>query len=446
MEMRIQQRIFKSLFLGGLLLLSYLSHSQATIPPVKYDLNSDGSQYVRFTGLNQIWLRHTELNPGSTLFGNPVQSMTDIGIRRLRFQLIAQLTDRVFFYAQFGQNNFSFLQPRYTSSFFHDAITELKVHAEHISLGAGLTGWNGLSRYATPSIGSMLTLDAPLYQQATNGQSDQFLRKLSLYAKGQVGILDYKLAVSKPLAVQNATGGAPLLNPDRSTFNTEPTEFQYQGYFKLHLLDIESNLTPYNVGTYLGQKRMLTLGAGFIQQSNAMWKSNSNGDTNRTNLLLIGADIFLDLPINEVQSVIYTFYGAYTFYEFGQGYVRNVGVMNMANGTNGQGTFNGSGNAFPMIGTGNSLYLQTGIAFGKNVITEGGKLQPYAAAQYSVFRGLDAPMLMAEGGLNWYINGTHDSKVSVNYQSRPVFEADEEGQLVEGARRGMLQLQYQISF
>ncbi|NQV54156.1 MAG: hypothetical protein HQ500_13300 [Flavobacteriales bacterium] len=443
--MRKQQLFLKAVTCLGMVLLSTSVMSQG-IPQVKYKLNEDGSNYVRFTGLNQVWLRHTELNQGSTLFGDPVENITDIGIRRLRFQVIAQLTDRVFFYAQFGHNNFSFLQPRYTGSFFHDAITELKLHEQHLSLGAGLTGWSGLSRYASPSIGSMLTLDAPLYQQATNGQNDQFLRKLSLYAKGQVGILDYRLAVTKPMAVQNATGGAPLLNPEMITFNTQPANFQYQGYFKFQLLDQESNLTPYSTGTYLGQKKVLAIGLGFIQQSDAMWKTDALGDTNRADMRLMGADVFFDVPLNAESGMAYTFYGAYTFYDFGPGYVRNVGVMNMANGTNGKGTFNGSGNAFPMIGTGNSLYLQTGVAFGKNVITEGGKLQPYAAVQYSVFRGLDAAMLMAEGGMNWYLDGTTGSKVSVNYQSRPIFDANGEGQFVEIARRGMIQLQYQISF
>lgn len=414
---------------------------------VQFNFNSDASRYVRITGLNQVWLRYTELNPGTTLYGSPLGSISDIGIRRLRFQLYGQLTDRVFFYSQFGQNNFSFRSPQYTGAFFHDAFTELRVHDEHLSVGAGLTGWSGLLRYASPSIGSILTLDAPLYQQATNGVNDQFLRKLSVYAKGKLGGLDYRVAVSKPMAVQNSPAGAfEDISAVRTSFSTAPAALQYQGYFMYQFLERESNLLPYNTGTYVGKKRIFNIGAGFIQQSGAMWRLTTTGDTAVSDMLLLGADVFFDVPLNTEKGTALTLYAAYSYYDFGPNYFRNIGVMNPATGVNANGTVNGTGNNLPIIGTGSTVYVQGGFAFGNNIITEGGKLQPYVASQYSLFEAFDGAMLMAEGGLNWFIHGDHNSKVSLNYQSRPVFDINATGEVLEVSRKGMAQLQYQVAF
>lgn len=35
----------------------------------KFNLNEDGSNYVKFTMLAQLWLRSQEYNPGTTIFG-----------------------------------------------------------------------------------------------------------------------------------------------------------------------------------------------------------------------------------------------------------------------------------------------------------------------------------------------------------------------------------------
>src|SRR5688572_13524387 len=51
------------------------------IPEIRFAFNESGTHYIRFTGLNQVWIRHTDLNPGSTVYGSPISSMDDIGIR-----------------------------------------------------------------------------------------------------------------------------------------------------------------------------------------------------------------------------------------------------------------------------------------------------------------------------------------------------------------------------
>src|SRR6185312_2884825 len=99
--------------------------------PFKFNLNPDGSQYIKFGFLNQVWARYEQTNPGSTVLGESVDDVTDISLRRTRFVLQGQLTDRVYFYTQYGMNNFNFLSQnadnRKLQSFFHDAFGELRL-------------------------------------------------------------------------------------------------------------------------------------------------------------------------------------------------------------------------------------------------------------------------------------------------------------------------------
>lgn len=163
-----------------------LAAQQKERTELRYELNENGSQYVKLTFLNQIWVRNTWNNPGTTVDGYLEDQTFDIGLRRTRIQLFGQLTDKVFFYTQFGTNNLTYLGERKQGLFFHDALGELALWDEKLSLGTGLTGWNGVSRYSSPSVGSILSLDAPLYQQTTNDVTDQFLRKYSIYVKGKL--------------------------------------------------------------------------------------------------------------------------------------------------------------------------------------------------------------------------------------------------------------------
>lgn len=405
--------------------------------------NQDGSHYLKATFLNQIWIRYNESNPGTTVFGTPKSNTLDLGLRRTRIQLFGQISDKIFVYTQFGTNNINYISPRKQGLFFLDAVTELKIVDQKLSFGSGLTGWSGLSRYASPSVGSILTLDAPLYQQSTNDINDQFLRKFSFYAKGKLGKLDYRIAISDPMVIQNSTAQKSIIQ-ENSLFSPKPAKLQFQGYFMVQLKDKESNLTPYNVGTYLGKKHILNFGAGFITQKDAMWHLTNLGDSLNTNLGLFALDVFYDLPLNSKKGTAFTAYGSISYTDYGKNYVRNLGVMNPANGINSNGSFNGSGNSFPIIGTGNTIYAQFGYLLKQNLLRDFGTIQPYVATQYSNFELLNNPMLMYEAGFNWLIEG-HRSKISLNYQSRPIFGIDESQDFTLVSRKSMFTLQTQIS-
>lgn len=417
--------------------------SRIVIPELKWNLTKSGSCYIKGTFLVQTWARYSELNPGTTIDGTPKQNLGDVGIRRWRVQLFGQLTNRVYFYTQFGQNNFSFLQPRHTGAFVHDAVTEFRI-LKQVQLGGGLNGWSGVSRFSSPAVANIMGLDAPIYQQATNGISDQFGRKLGVYLKGELSHLNYRLAVGRPMSVRNSTVAVPPITAT-SNFCPETPTVQTSGYFFWQFWEKESTPNPYMSGTYLGKKKLLNLGFGFVQQNKAMWHTNEIGDTVRTALLLLGADIFLDLPLKNNGSV-FNAYLAYNRFDYGRNYVRMLNGMNPANGVNAAATLNGPGVNYPMMGTGQILFVQMGYKFKDDLLPDNGTLMPYIECQYAQFQGLKDPAVMGEAGINWLIHGTHGAKLSLALQNRPVFEINAGGEAIQTMRKNMLVLQYQIAF
>jgi len=407
----------------------------------KFNLNEDGTNFVKFTFLTQAWLRTADYNPGTTINGFAKSSGTDIGIRRYRVQLYGQLTDRVFAYSQFGENNFNGLSDRKQGFFVHDAYGEYAIDKTKFSLGIGLSGWSGLSRFSSPSVGSILGIDAPLYQQTTNDVTDQFLRKLSVFAKGKIGKLDYRVQMAQPMAIQKSAGWTAANSIGQNAlFSAKPPKMQWNGYFMYQFKDQESNMTAYNTGTYLGKKKVFNIGAGFIYQKDAMWRLSENAtDTINSNLVQLAADVYYDAPVGaEGQSI--SLYGTVNHSDFGKNYIRNSGPLNPANGNSDASVLNGAGVAFPMYGTGTVAYLQAGYKFKDNLI---GKttLMPYVSMQYADYERLNNPMTFYDAGVNWLLAG-HTSKLTLSYQNRPVFNTA--GDSTE--RKSAVVAQYHIFF
>jgi len=302
-------KLFKTMnrILASVVLLCLCTFAQAQDKPkelneLKLNLNDTGSRYIKATFFNQVWLRYDQSNPGTRVLGEPKNETLDIGLRRTRFQLYGQMTDRVFFYFQFGQNNFNYLSQnagnRKLQAFFHDALGEYRVTKENekLILGGGLTIANGLSRFSQPGVSSIMTMDVPVFAQATVDQTDEFSRKLSAYARGQLGKFDYRVVLSDPFPVTTNGQALPALS-NNATFSQHGHHKQYQGLFIYNFFDKEAHTTPYMTGTYLGKKRVLNLEAGFITQSKATW-TKEVADTIYHSMNLWSAAVFYDAPVN----------------------------------------------------------------------------------------------------------------------------------------------------
>lgn len=412
---------------------------------IRFNISKDGSRYVKLAITNQVWVRFNESNPGTIVNSTQKPYTFDIGIRRLRFQIIGQIHDKFFIYVQFGMNNFNAFAPRKMGDFFHDAIVEytpLKHKVAQISLGAGLTGWTGHSRFSSPGVATFLGIDAPIYQQGTNDVSDQFIRKLSVYVKGKIWKFDYRFVLSDPFTVTSSNLFDPNIT-QYANFTGLGRSIQPSGYVSFQAFDQESNQIPYAVGTYHGTKRVLNVGGGFQYQKDATWYLTNGTDTNFHDMLLIGADVFYDTYLGKNKDWAFSLYAAYNYYNFGPGYLRELGVMNPGQSVApGTATVNGTGSAFPMIGTGHTGYVQTGVMFPKKWFgSKNFTMMPYVSTQISKWDRLNDAMVMFEGGMNFLFD-SHKYKMTLGYQNRPVFD---NVNLRQTTRNSMLTFQFQIS-
>ncbi len=439
---------------------------------LKFNLNSEGTHYFQATFLNQTWVRFNESNDGTTRFSKSAPNTFDIGLRRTRIQLFGQMTDRTFLYFQFGQNNYNNTAGytaagggnRKIAAFFHDAVCEYKLtKGNQLKVGGGLTVLNGLSRFSQPSIGTIMTMDVPVFLQYSVDQIDQFDRRLAVYARGQVRRLDYRAYISNPFPIGSSNAVPPAISRNATFVNTGAipnghgpgVNNQFGGYFAWNFFENEGHTTPYMQGTYLGTKKVWNIAAGAVYQKAATWNLTANDagafvDTTYNDMIHFSVESFLDMPLNKEKGTMISAFAGYFNTNYGTNYLRYNGIMNPATASTATNSVQGGayGNAIPMFGTGQVGYAQLGVLLPKTLIGEkNGQLMPYLSGQYSDYTALQHKgMILFDVGLNWFING-HRSKISLDYQNRPTFYTDATNKDIRvGSRKSSLTLQYQILF
>ena len=407
--------------------------------PLNIFLNKEKTHYVKFGGYLQVWLRNTQLNPGSKINDSQVNSITDVSLRRVRLKVTAMPVDNLMLVLQLGPTNVNNLTKTDTYVDFLDGYVDYKIN-NYISVGGGRSSWTGLSRYAT-GYTKTLMYETPLINLGDINRTDITQRKLGLFVKGVLGKLDYRFAYATPY---NTGGTAPLENI--AVFNTKVIKPNWSGYIKWQFFDKESNVMSQSQGAYLGKKKVLNIGAGFEVQKDALWHKNLAKDTISDNLKQFAADIFYDTPINKEKGTAFTFYAVYHHHDFGPNYTRVLAIGNPANGMEpSKASFNGSGNGYPVIGTGNSVSVQTGFLLPYfNQKKKGPQLLPALGIQYSNFERFADPMITYDAGVSLLLKG-HASKFVFNAQSRPIFMAQSDGQITAVSRKMMYVLMYHIS-
>ncbi|MBA3674884.1 MAG: hypothetical protein H0W75_07995 [Chitinophagaceae bacterium] len=202
-------------------------------------------------------------------------------------------------------------------------------------------------------------------------------------------------------------------------------------------------------GTYYGKKKILNLEGGFITQKKATWSSSDGGiSADYHNLNMWSIATFFDSPLDKNKGTALNAYLGYFNTDYGPGYLRYIGVMNPADGPTASATyFPGShGNGLPMYGTGHVIYLQLGYLLKKDLIGKNnGTLMPYATLQTAKYDRLDKQMSVFNLGANWFIKG-NTSKISFDYQNRPVYALAGNNLIRESSRKGQFVLQYQFFF
>ncbi|MGY3087098.1 hypothetical protein ACVWYF_000124 [Hymenobacter sp. UYAg731] len=420
---------------------------------LKMNLSPDGSKYVRILLWTQVYARYNENNTGTLRApGVAKESQVDFGIRRSRMVVMAQLNPRFLVYTHLGINNQNAVSGGVTPAdgkkpqfFIHEAVTEYKVN-KYLSLGAGLHYYNGISRLTNASTTSILPMDLPLTNFPTIEQTDQFARWLGIFAKGRIGKFDYRVAMddafltnltSNPLSL-GTTSGTVSTGTGVANYNPQNTNHVYQGYFSYNFLEPEANLLPYTQGTYLGTKRVFSIGTGFLYNKDAMYSRTAGSTaavtadpfatiaTNKHDMVMLGFDAFYDVPLDTTSRTAITLYGVYYNFNMGPNYVRFVGAENPGYGIVAGGNNNLRGNAVPQSGTGGVFYGQVGFLMPKNILGPKARLQPYVAYQHANYEGLKTTdgsvkgVNITDAGVNVLLDG-HNAKVTLNYRARPDF-------------------------
>ncbi len=420
-------KLTKILFL--ILFISSLSYSQSN--KLKLNLDESGKTYIKASVRMQLWARYFETNPGTTINNESTNNVFDLSVRRLRMGISAQLTPKLYVYSLFGGNNINVTTEKDFQFEVLDLFAEYEF-AKEFSLGMGESGWEGLSRWNVRSSASLMAIDAPLFSLLTVNKNDDNARGLGIWTKGQIGKLDYILSLKDPVQFGVASTEGKI------DYAKNKPRKRISGYVKYEFLENESNKSPYSggTGTYVGAKNILNLGIGFMNQPK-MTSQLVNGEEKFYDFKNWAVDLFYDVPINREKGTAITSYLGYYDTDFGPNYIRNVGSNDI---TSGGTSFNGSGNDFPMMGTGNTLFFQLGYLLPK--AKNNSQLQPNIAIQYSDFDALDDKMVVYDFGINCYFKG-HSNKLSLGYQNRPVYQ-NSNNKLKVDERKGMFIVQYQI--
>lgn len=428
--------------------------------PMTLRLDDKGQKFIRFITWHQMWVTHTFNNPGTLdINGQEQKTSTDIAVRRSRFLVQAQVSPRFMIISHFGINNQSFVNGggagtlgtgasalgqggKRPQLYIHDAWTEYAIKPGKLHLGAGLHYWNGVSRLSSQTTLTMMTMDAPIFNWFNIETTDQFARQLGIYAKGQLGRLDYRLHVNKPFAFGSALSAVTSAKAS----NVLNENWSTGGYLNYMLWDKESNVLPYFTGTYLGTKKVLNIGAGWYGQKGATASRKSAADsiTQHTQSNL-GIDVYLDMPINKTKGTAFSAYSVFYKYMFGPDYLRNLGILNLHGATqpvngNKDASWAGGGNLQPTIGTGSIWYTQAGYLLPK--LKNGTAFMPYATFTYKNFERIGKASGQFDLGMNYFISG-HNAKITLQYSSRPVYRSVS-GNPERNGSKGELMLQTQI--
>lgn len=387
---------------------------------------------LQFSGALQIWLRYTEANPGSTANLQPVKNITDLSIRRIRLKLAGALTPRLSYTIQFGENSINYLTGRDIRLRILDAYAEMKIN-QALYLGAGKSAWTGLARGSTPATQRLLGLDLTAMATPTLNIEDDFLRTLGIFARGSSKKINYRVNLSNPFSnYVGPVGTVPVFSP-------RPGVMQFSGYLAYNFIGEENLSNAFYPGTYLGTKKIVSLGGGFIHQSDAL-QSVQDGTTIYHDMNHFAFDLFCELPNN---TAAFTLYTSWFKYDFGPGYLRSLGVNNIANGVDNTASYNGPGNSFPVLGTGNAWLTQVGYLIPKKNRETEVRYQLYACLHHASYNGLTENMNLVEGGLTTFLKG-HQSKFTLGYQSRPIYQQNPNGELLATDRKAMWVIMYQI--
>lgn len=330
--------------------------------------NKTAQEKINIGFWTQAWYQHVENGKGDN-------DLNDFMLRRAYFSVKGQPTEYLSFFThiaidRLGQDGLDNPSMGLGSGLaFRDLWITLDLD-ESFKIQAGRMYVPLTRNYGTTSTKSLLTTDLSFMQGGIRG-SIFYTSKVgrddgvTLWGNPFDGMFQYRLMVSE--------GVESSINPEDN--------LRVVARGVLNLLEPETGW--FNQGTYLGKKKVLSIGAAFDSQNN-LTLNNEPGQDN----FIWTVDGFFDHPVGK---------GAVT---------AESAYIYMDNST--------QGNSFVQLAPGDNarfFYLQAGYYFGTPIGT--GNLQPYFRYEtVSVKQKTDTNFI--SGGLNYYLKG-HNAKLSLDY-------------------------------
>jgi hypothetical protein len=428
---------------------------------LRWNLSDDKTSYAGMEMLNQVWARYVWNNPDYS--GTDQYPDIDLGIRRSQFAFYASLNDKVLIYSRMGFNEQVYHAENNPAFTLFDALTEYKLIDDKLHLGFGLHSWNGVSRYSNSNRAQFLVVDRPGFAYPLNGTFSRYGRQMGIYARGNLGKLNYRMSVTKPFEAGTDSISSPFTT-ERANEN-----FAVKGYFSWQFFDKENSMFPYFTMNNLGRKKILNVGAGFYYHPEAMlveaekdlstvdemlaaWLiATGNEDllplyatgyypSQISDVFLASADVFADLPLQN--NGAFTTYFSYSYYFFGPNYLRSMSTMNVSRLSANESLLQGAGSSQWEVGTGHIVRGEWGYLF-PHVILQS-RIQPYGAVTWKNFEALNGGSLQFDVGANFLMHA-QNIKWTLQYSSRPVYQNIDNINIFR-ENSGQLILQTQVSF
>ncbi len=357
---------------------------------MKFNLNEEGSKYMRVIAWGQMWGQYNDNLPED-------QKAIEFSTRRARILTYAQITPKFLVLTHFGLNslNADNMSPtgkgESSQLFFHDFWVQYSVGKNHV-IGSGLHYWNGISRLNSQGTLNFMTLDNNRQSWSTLGLSDQFARHQGVYAKGTFGKFQYRVSINESItnSLDSRNTGENInttIYAGRKVLGSKKSGMNYAGYFEYGFLDAESNFLPYRVGSYLGTKKVFNVGAGFFLHPNGSVYHDGTVNIGE-DVSIFAVDAFYDAPVGDKKGAI-TAYATYQSNNYGKNYLFNA------------------------YGTGSFVYGHVGYMFHSEKLT---KIQPYLSCATNRYEAVEDNRNVFGIGTNLYLNG-HNSKLTLEYKN-----------------------------
>ncbi len=316
----------------------------------------------------QAWYQHVENGKGDN-------NLNDFLLRRAYLSVKGQPTDYLIFFThiavdRFGQDGLDNPSMGLGSGLtFRDLWITLDLD-ESFKVQAGRMYVPLTRNYGTTSTKSLLTTDLSFMQGGIRGgifYTSKVGRDdgVTLWGNPFGGLFQYRLMISE--------GVESSINPE------DNLRLVARGV--LNLLEPETGW--FNQGTYLGKKKVLSIGAAFDSQNN-LTLNNKRGQDN----FIWTVDAFFDYPVAN---------GAVT---------AESAYINIKNST--------QANSFAHLAPSDNadfFYIQAGYYF--NTLVAVGNIQPYFRYETVSIEQKDNTGIFS-GGFNYYLN-SHNAKASFDY-------------------------------